>query len=101
MTESTQARPRARDSGAAIAVAMGVMNVATYIFQMVTARVLGPQDFGAFAALMNVLLVVGVMSLAVQATAARRISASPAMSWASSRRCCGSPTAPPRCSVSC
>ena len=77
MTESTQARPRARDSGAAIAVAMGVMNVATYVFQMVTARVLGPQDFGAFAALMNVLLVVGVMSLAVQATAARRISAEP------------------------
>ena len=73
----TQARPRARDTGAAIAVAMGVMNVATYVFQMVTARVLGPQDFGAFAALMNVLLVVGVMSLAVQATAARRISAEP------------------------
>ncbi len=77
MTETTQARPRVRDTGAAIAVAMGVMNVATYIFQMVTARVLGPQDFGAFASLMNVLLVVGVMSLAVQATAARRISAEP------------------------
>lgn len=70
-------RPRARDTGAAIAVAMAVMNVATYGFQMITARVLGPQDYGAFAALMNVLLVVSVMSLAVQATAARRISAEP------------------------
>ena len=73
----TRERTRARDSGAAIAVAMAVMNVATYGFQMITARVLGPQDYGAFAALMNVLLVVSVMSLAVQATAARRISAEP------------------------
>ena len=53
---------------------MGIMNVATYGFQMVAARALGPQDFGAFAALMNLMLVVSVMSLAVQATAARRIS---------------------------
>ncbi len=75
--EATQARARVRDRGVAIAVAMGVMNVATYGYQMVTARALGPQEFGAFAALMNLLLVVSVMSLAVQATAARRISAEP------------------------
>ncbi len=70
-------RARARDRGVAIAVAMGVMNVATYGYQMVAARALGPQDYGAFAALMNLMLVVSVMSLAVQATAARRISAEP------------------------
>lgn len=75
--EATQARARARDRGVAIAVAMGVMNVATYGFQMVAARALGPQDYGAFAALMNLLLVVSVMSLGLQATAARRISAEP------------------------
>lgn len=75
--EATQPRARARDRGVAIAVAMGVMNVATYAYQMVAARALGPQDFGAFAALMNLMLVVSVMSLAVQATAARRISAEP------------------------
>jgi len=60
-----------------IAVAMGVMNVATYGFTMVAARLLGPRDYGAFAALMGVLLVIMVASLALQATAARRIAAAP------------------------
>ena len=75
--EATQVRARRRDTGRVIAVAMAVMNVATYGFQMVAARALGPQEYGAFAALMNLLLVVSVMSLAVQATAARRISTEP------------------------
>ncbi len=70
-------RARLRDRGAAIAVAISVMNVATYGYQMTSARLLGPQDFGAFAALMNLLLVVGVISLGAQATAARRIAADP------------------------
>jgi O-antigen/teichoic acid export membrane protein len=60
-----------------IAVAMGVMNVATYGFTIVAARLLGPRDYGAFAALMGVLLVITVASLALQATAARRIAATP------------------------
>ena len=38
--------------GAGIAVAMGVMNVATYGFQMVAARLLGPEAYGAIAGLM-------------------------------------------------
>ncbi len=63
--------------GMVIAVAMGVMNVATYGFTIVAARVLGPRDYGAFAALMGVLLVLMVASLALQATAARRIAATP------------------------
>ena len=37
---------------------MGVMNVATYAFTILAARVLGPKDYGAFAALMGVLLVI-------------------------------------------
>ena len=63
--------------GTSLAVAMGVMNVATYGFTMIAARVLGPRDYGAFAALMGVLLVITVASLALQATAARRIAAAP------------------------
>ena len=63
--------------GRSIAIAISVMNLATYAYQIVTARMLGPQDFGAFAALMNLLLVVGVVSLGTQATAARRIAADP------------------------
>jgi O-antigen/teichoic acid export membrane protein len=60
-----------------IAVAMGVMNVATYGFTIVAARLLGPRDYGAFAALMGLLIVLNVSSLALQATAARRIAATP------------------------
>ncbi len=67
---------RARGGGA-IAVAMGMMNVASYAYTIVAARLLGPRDYGAFAALMGVLLVVMVLSLALQATAARRIASAP------------------------
>ena len=56
---------------------MGVMNVATYGYTILAARLLGPRDYGAFAALMGVLLVIMVVSLALQATAARRIAATP------------------------
>jgi O-antigen/teichoic acid export membrane protein len=69
----TDKRPR----GMVIAVSMGVMNVAAYGFTIVAARLLGPRDFGAFAALMGLLLVIMVVSLALQATAARRIAATP------------------------
>jgi O-antigen/teichoic acid export membrane protein len=71
--ELTDKRPR----GMVIAVSMGVMNVAAYGFTIVAARLLGPRDFGAFAALMGLLLVIMVVSLALQATAARRIAAAP------------------------
>lgn len=64
-------------SAGSIAVAMAVMSVATYGFQIAAARLLGPRPYGAIAALMNLLLVVGVLSLGLQATAARRISAHP------------------------
>jgi O-antigen/teichoic acid export membrane protein len=61
----------------AIAVAMAVMNVATYGFTILAARLLGPQSYGALASLMATLLVIGVLQLGLQATAARRISAEP------------------------
>lgn len=70
-------RPTNLRGGTSIAVAMGVMNVAVYGFTIVAARLLGPRDYGAFAALMGLLLVFTVVSLALQATAARRIAATP------------------------
>ena len=60
-----------------IAIAMGVMNVGTYAFTILAARVLGPNEYGALAAVMGLLLVVNVVSLGLQATGARRVSASP------------------------
>ncbi|WP_191480215.1 lipopolysaccharide biosynthesis protein [Nocardioides ochotonae] len=62
---------------AGIAVAIVVMNVSTYAFQMIAARLLGPEQYGGVASLMAVLLVVAVLQLGLQATAARRISATP------------------------
>jgi len=60
-----------------IAVAMGVMNVATYGFTILAARLLGPSEYGALAAVMGLLMVVSVLSLGLQATGARRVAASP------------------------
>lgn len=60
-----------------IAIAMAVMNVSTYGFTILAARLLGPSEYGALAAVMGLLLVVNVASLGLQATGARRVSASP------------------------
>lgn len=65
------------DSGTGIAVAMAVMNVTSYGYTMIAARFLGPRQYGAFWAIMSLLLVVSVVSLGLQATAARRVSADP------------------------
>jgi O-antigen/teichoic acid export membrane protein len=56
---------------------MGAMNLALYAFTAVAARLLGPREYGAFASLMAVLVVVSGVQLGIQATAARRISADP------------------------
>lgn len=71
-------RVRALIQGSAgIAIAILAMNVSTYGFQIVAARALGPAAYGAVASLMALLLVVGVVQLGLQATAARRIAANP------------------------
>ena len=74
---STERPTSIRHRGASVAVAMAVMNLATYVFTALAARLLGPQDYGALASLMAVLLVVSVVQLGIQTTAARRISADP------------------------
>jgi O-antigen/teichoic acid export membrane protein len=61
----------------AIAIAMAVMNLGTYGFTILAARLLGPVHYGALAAVMGLLLVVNVLSLGLQATAARRVAAHP------------------------
>ena len=63
--------------GLVIAAAMAIMNVTTYGYQMLAARLLGPVSYSGFAALMNLLLVVTVLALALQANAARRIASEP------------------------
>ncbi|HEX3221383.1 MAG TPA: polysaccharide biosynthesis protein [Nocardioides sp.] len=60
--------------GGGVALAMLVLNVTTYGFTIAGAHILGPTDYGALAAWMNLLLVVNVGSLGLQATAARRLS---------------------------
>jgi O-antigen/teichoic acid export membrane protein len=64
-------------SGAVIAVAMGIMNLSTYGYTVLAAHALGKEPYGAFSALMGALLVISVLSLGLQATGARRISAEP------------------------
>jgi O-antigen/teichoic acid export membrane protein len=64
-------------STAGIAIAMAVMNIGTYAFQLVSARLLGPSQYGAVASMMALMMVLSVLQLGLQATAARRISAEP------------------------
>jgi O-antigen/teichoic acid export membrane protein len=64
-------------SSAAIAVAIGVMNVTTYAYTIIAAHTIGKEAYGAFSALMGALLVISVLSLGLQATGARRIAAHP------------------------
>lgn len=64
-------------TGSGIAVAMAVMNVATYAFTILAAQLLGPRDYGGVASLMGLLLVVNVLALGLQATGARRVAAEP------------------------
>ncbi len=75
---SPATRVRALAGGpSGIAVAMAVMNVATYGYTLAAARLLGPRGYGAFAAVSGLLLVLGVLQLGLQTAGARRIAATP------------------------
>ena len=81
-TTATSAAPRSAilrflGTSAGLAVSIMVMNFATYGFQMLAARMLGPEAYGSIASLLAVCLVVAVLQLGVQATAARRVAAAP------------------------
>ncbi len=77
MTEQAETRDDWTRGGSIIAVAMAVMNVTTYGYTILAARLLGPSSYGAFAAVMGLLLVLGVLQLGLQTTGARRIAAHP------------------------
>lgn len=73
MTPPSSASTRSRD-GSVVALATSIMNVATYGFTMLAARIIGPSEYGALAACLSLLIVVQVGALGLQATAARRIA---------------------------
>jgi O-antigen/teichoic acid export membrane protein len=59
---------------AVVAVGMLVMNLAVYVFSLITAHALIPAEFGAFTALLGILQIGSVASLGLQAAGARRIA---------------------------
>jgi hypothetical protein len=56
-----------------VGVGMSTMNVLAYAFTLLAAHRLGPSSYSVVASLLGVVIVANVGSLAVQATAARRI----------------------------
>ena len=57
-----------------VGVATMVGNGAAFLLSMVAARVLGPADFGAFGALVGILLILVTVAISIQALAARRVA---------------------------
>src|SRR5690606_12311532 len=57
-----------------VAAAMLLMNIATFVFNMIAARLSQPADFGALAAMLGILMIASVVALAIQATTARRLA---------------------------
>lgn len=63
--------------GSLVAAGMVGMNVFIYVFNIIAARRLMPEDFGALTAMFSVILVGNVAALGLQAAIARRISVDP------------------------
>lgn len=57
-----------------VGAATMVANGAAFLLSMVAARVLGPSDFGAFGALIGILLILATVGISTQALAARRVA---------------------------
>lgn len=77
MTEAPRDTASTLAGGSGVTLAVAVMNVTSYAFTILAARLLGPAEFGAVAALMGLLLVLNVAGLGLQTTAARRVSTNP------------------------
>lgn len=60
-----------------IIIGTAVMNVCTFGFTIVAAGILDTASYGAFFALLNLLMVISVVNMGLQTTAARRIVADP------------------------
>ncbi|MRJ77740.1 polysaccharide biosynthesis protein [Aeromicrobium sp. SMF47] len=63
--------------GTLVAAGMMGMNIAVYGFNVVSARLLVPKEFGALTALFGIILVGTVSALGLQAVTARRIAVDP------------------------
>ena len=75
VTQFETAVPRSRSlrrDALVLAVGMGAANAGNYLFNVVMAFLLGPEAYGALAALLAVVLVGSVPGLALQAVVARR-----------------------------
>lgn len=63
--------------GTLVAAGMMCMNLAVYGFNVISARILVPREFGALTALFGILLVGTVSALGLQAVTARRLAVDP------------------------
>lgn len=61
-------------SGTLVAAAMLIMSAVTYGFNLIAARWLVPEEFGALTALLSIILIANVVALGVQAAIARQIA---------------------------
>ncbi len=76
--ETTSPTSGTRDKATSVVIAMTVMNVCTYAFTLLAARLTNPVEYGQVVAAINLLTVIQVLALAIQAVAARRIASDPA-----------------------
>jgi O-antigen/teichoic acid export membrane protein len=88
VTDFDTAVPRSRSLGRdafVLAVGMAVANAGNYGFNLVMAFLLGPEAYGALAALLALVLVGGVPGLALQAVVARRTALAGGPVWPGAR----------------
>ena len=84
MTQFETAVPRRRSlrrNALVLAAGMGVANAGNYGFNVVMAFLLGPEAYGALAALLALVLVGSVPGLALQAVVARRTTLAGGAAW--------------------
>jgi O-antigen/teichoic acid export membrane protein len=72
VTQPTTVPARPRGGGTAVVVALAGANGLGYLLTLVASRRLGPEGYGALAALLGVILIGNVLALALQAVVARR-----------------------------
>ena len=75
VTRTAVAAPRVRGGGHSVLVALTAANGLGYLLTVVASRRLGPEGYGALAALLGLVLVGNVLALGLQAVVARRVVA--------------------------
>ncbi|MBP6997360.1 MAG: oligosaccharide flippase family protein [Phycicoccus sp.] len=68
---------RAASAGLLVAGSFVILNGLSFVFSVLAARALGPAQYGVLASMMNLLLIVNVVAMGLQAVAARRIAVEP------------------------